>query len=164
MAIAYVKENLHKTGFGSGTTLALTVTVQLQTDSGGNPVTTFAQLAQALNANLGVTALFVTNPTVDISTVSPFSITTAGGGGLVPNFQPNALIQLYDQNRVQVFSQAVNDMYINRLSPEANGAFVPPLFYRKDTLITMEVFSPHSLPQVYPRRFLSRLFSLLLRA
>ena len=127
-------------------TLALTVTVQLQTDSGGNPVTTFAQLVQALNANLGVTALFVTNPTVDISTVSPFSITTAGGGGLVPNFQPNALIQLYDQNRVQVFSQAVNDMYINRLSPEANGAFVPPLFYRKDTLITMEVFSLQNAP------------------
>ena len=54
---------------------------------------------------------------------------------------PNALCLLYDQHRIQVYSQAVCDMFINALSPYGNGAVVPPLLYAKDTVIHMDVTS-----------------------
>ena len=119
-----------------------TITIEVQTDSLGNSLTTGAQLAAAINNNLAsaalITAIVLNNPTNGVVTGT---YTTIGGGSALTPAAPNALCLLYDQHRIQVYSQAVCDMFINALSPYGNGAVVPPLLYAKDTVIHMDVTS-----------------------
>lgn len=129
-------------------TVGKVVTVVPATDGLGNITTTFAQLGQALNQNSAVQSLFTVIPNSSVSVIAPFTIVTAGGGGLEPSDICLSLLQLYDQNRVQVWSAPVVDLFVNRLSPDQNGAIVPPLVYRKDSVIEMDVYTVLNAVQV----------------
>lgn len=117
-----------------------TVTVVLQTNSGGNITTGLQALVNALNNTAAVTALFIANTSTP-GALAPAGVTLIAAGGSTPQSLDvaNALLQLYDQNKIQAWSQPVNDLFVNALSYYKNGAFVPPLFYRKDSTIRMDV-------------------------
>lgn len=119
-------------------------TVTPQTDAGGNIITTCAQLIAAWSSNPALTALatLVPKPPAGL-------ITSAGpiflplGSGASPLTIPICSIWLYDQDRVQVASAPVLDIYMQGLPGTAleNGALVPPLYYRKNSQIQLDVYN-----------------------
>jgi hypothetical protein len=62
-------------------------------------------------------------------------------GMAVLNTRSLCLLQLFDQNGVGVQYQPITDQYLNALSPWKTGAFVPPLLYRKDSQIRLDMIS-----------------------
>jgi hypothetical protein len=114
-----------------------TVTVLVQTDGSGNVLTQAGTLATALNA---AQSLFTAATTTPIIEVSALTLVTSGAGPANVNTS-QALFQLYDQNRVQVWSNPVADVLINGLAYNRNGALVPPIFYRQSSNIEIDVSS-----------------------
>lgn len=130
------------------TVTGTTITVELGTDSSGN-ISNCNQVGNAMNATPACAAL--------VSVYAPFtqplgpgpiedSILTgtfdlAGGGEALSTNSPWSLLQIYDQNSVGLFYSPTVDLFVNRLSYYLNGAAVPPVVYRQNTQIKVDVQS-----------------------
>jgi hypothetical protein len=121
------------------TPLGITVVGNLITITGALSMQDVINLIQG---NLSASAL------IGVSSDNPTgfpeygSVTTAGGGAPVTNSN-NALslCQLFDENTVACSYQPVRDQYIDATSNYHNGAVVPPLLYRQNSQIRMDVVS-----------------------
>jgi hypothetical protein len=122
----------------SGTTITLTGA----TDGSGNTITTGAGIQQAINNNPSASALVlvenVVNPTFGYVAGT---YTLLGGGAIIQSGSPNALVQLYDQYGVVTSYQPMVDNFVNGgiYSAFKNGAIVPPLLYKQNSQIRMDV-------------------------
>lgn len=126
-----------------------TITVQLGTDSASN-ISNCNQVGNLMNATPGCAALVSVYappaPTPPGGGVIEDAITTgtfdlAGGGETLNSNDPWSLLQIYDQNGVGMFYSPTVDLYVNRLSYYLNGAAVPPMVYRQNTQIKVDIQS-----------------------
>jgi len=134
-----------------GDNLPLTVTVtgyaivvRPATNALGQLISTGIEVANAINSNPEASALvFATAvyPTQPLETLTPVGV----GPNPVVNpafFSPNASwaqCLLFDQNSVQVYSQAMLDLFVNAGSYYNNGAVVPLLQYAQNSRIRMDI-------------------------
>ena len=134
-----------------GNNLPLTVTVngyaivvQPATNGIGQIVSTGNDVANAINSNPQSAAfVFATS----VYPTEPLQTRTPAGVGPVPVVSVEFLSAntswaeclLFDQNSVQVYSQAMLDLFVNAGSYYKNGAVVPPLHYAQNSRIRMDI-------------------------
>ena len=120
-----------------------TVTITLQTDGGGGDISTVQQVVNIINGTPAaaalMTAVVVSSPNLTAGDTG--GVVTPLLQGLVSSNSCFTALQLYDQNTVATFSIPMLDLYLNSVSYYANGAIVPPLLYKKDSRLRMEVTS-----------------------
>lgn len=128
------------------TTTAKTISISLQTNGTGNVITTVQQLINLVAATPAAAALV----TAIIINSSPVDIAPDTGGvfealiGVPTNYnltQAMTKLMLYDQHLYQVYNEPAIDLFVNENSFYQLGALVPPMLYKKDSQIRMDVYS-----------------------
>jgi len=129
------------------------ISVQPQTNGSGLPVALMSGLVAQLNANPAVAALVTITTTTPAG--SPFLVSPAEfltGGGLSPITSPVCSIQVFDQNQVGISNIPILDIFYNGApgTPYENGAVVPPLMFRRNTLVEIDFYSQITNPALLP--------------
>ena len=125
--------------------IGTTINVLLATDGGGLPTLAMTGdfVAAQMNADPAVAALVTTiviAGTLEAPTAGPVNLS---GGVLEPITTPVCSLYVYDQNKVRISNLPVLDIFFNGApgSPYENGAIVPPLFYRKESILEIDFYS-----------------------
>ena len=136
------------------------ITVGLATDAGGFIVDNqTGPLVATMNATPAVAALVtvvnVLNPFAPFN-IFPLTFLSGGSGAgsalLSPLTTPVCAMSVYDQNRVTISNIPIMDIFYDGGpgSVYRNGAMVPPLFYRKDSVLQIDFYSEVTDPADLP--------------
>ena len=129
------------------------ITVNLATDIFGQPISTAAEVAAIIASTPAAAALVSTLVQID-GGLNAQSITLAGGGAGSGSSCNSALL-VYDQDKTTIQSAPILDVFVNSIATKPNGtpylnngAIVPPLLYRKDSQLQIDIqsLSASSLP------------------
>lgn len=140
----------------SVTVVGSAITINLGTNSLGQVTSTGAQVLAAYNAVPAAVALASLTFQGSLSNIAAFSSsgpTHLAGGAIAAITDPICQVWLYDQNRVQISNVPINDVFLNG-GPGSfynNGAIVPPLYYRQQSRIQIDLYSllgSKNVPQV----------------
>jgi len=119
------------------------ITIQAATNSVGQVISTAAQVAAAINANPAASQLVIATA---VSPVPSLVITPTGlgpsplVGATLSQNTPWAKMLLFDQNSVQVYSEAMLDLFVNAGSYyKGGGGVVTPLHYAQNSRIRMDI-------------------------
>jgi hypothetical protein len=148
----------------SVTVVGSAITVQGATDALGNPSP--AQSGNAIlalyNANPAALALASLSVQLGINTLpttfGPVPLGPASAGKAITT--PISSLWLYDSNKVQTSNAPVLDIFMDggqqatfntpSMTPYGNGCVSPPLFYPKETVINVDVYSQVTDPTLLP--------------
>jgi hypothetical protein len=126
------------------TTAGNVVTLTGATDAFGNTTTTGYDIQQAINSNIAASLIvYVTPPINPAGGYNAGTYTLTGGG--ITSINPSSLIQLYDQNGIVCQYIPMLDQYMNASDTVyGNGALVPPLLYRQNSRLRIDVTNYNS--------------------
>ena len=127
------------------TTSGNVVTLTGATDGFGNTTTTGYDIWQAINGNVAASLIvYVTPPQLPAGGYNVGTYTLTGGGATFATRQ--SLVQLYDQNGLVCSSIPILDQFVNASDVDyGNGAIVPPLLYRQNSRLRLDVTNYNDL-------------------
>ena len=127
------------------TTSGNVVTLTGATDGFGNTTTTGYDIWQAINGNAAASLMvYVTPPQLPAGGYNVGTYTLTGGGATFGTRQ--SLVQLYDQNGLVCSSIPILDQFVNASDVDyGNGAIVPPLLYRQNSRLRLDVTNYNDL-------------------
>jgi hypothetical protein len=130
------------------------INVLTATDGAGSQTAamTVAFVVAQMNANAAVSSLITSVVTVAGSapTVGPVNLT---GGSLAPiTTTPVCTLSVFDQNQTAISNIPILDIFYNGApgTPYENGAVVPPLMFRRNTILEIDFFSQITDPTLLP--------------
>lgn len=154
------------------TVVGSAITVQLATDAAGNPLGTSVNSGNLVGALWNATPAAVALATITVQVgllqwpgFGPVSLGPANEGS--PLTAPVSSLWLYDSNKVQISNAPVLDVFMDggeqaiftipSGSVYGNGCVQPPLFYPKETVINIDVYSQITDPTKLPTGLLIHL-------
>jgi len=152
ITITVVSNNGVPNGVFSIAVVGNAITITSASSALGIPTTTGDQVVAAMTATPAAAALVTT--TVQAGTgpllfsTADFGPTNLSGGsgtgtGLAPITSPVCALYVYDQNKVKISNIPILDIFYDG-GPRGiykNGALVPPLFFRKDSILEIDFYS-----------------------
>lgn len=148
------------------------ITIQLATDAAGLPQSvpvnagsTLLALYNSIPAAVALATLTVQVGNLVIPTITLTPLGPASEGA--PIESPLSSLWLYDSNKVTVSNQPIMDIYMDGgqqksyVNPTGsvygNGAIAPPLWYPKDSVLQIDVYSQITDPTLIPTNLLIHL-------